>query len=200
MNEKKIELIQQDIEQINKQLKLSDKNKQFDLINRIIRTWSGIGFAPSKGLVNWSAFYNDRILEVNGARVPDLFDYDWQEDLRQLKNNLEILIEELQNEPLQSTSKMTEQGTSININNNNINSNANIITVTLSQTIQQLEQTNLTKEELAVIKQMLTELENLKGKKKDTIWEKAKKILAWLGDKAFDVGIAVLPYIMAALA
>lgn len=64
MNEKKIELIQQDIEQINVLLKLPDKNKQFDLINRVVETWKGIGFNPSKGLVNWNAFYNDRMLEV----------------------------------------------------------------------------------------------------------------------------------------
>ena len=95
---------------------------------------------------------------------------------------------------------MTEQGTTININNNSINSNTNIITVTLSQTIQQLEQTDLTKEELAVIMQMLTELENLRGKKKDTIWEKVKKIMAWLADKTVDVGIAIVPYLFSALA
>ena len=95
---------------------------------------------------------------------------------------------------------MTEQGTTININNNNINSNTNIITVTLSQTIQQLEQTDLTKEELAVIMRMLAELENLKGKKKDTIWEKVKKVMAWLADKTVDVGIAIIPYLLSALA
>ena len=55
-------------------------------------------------------------------------------------------------------------------------------------------------EELAEIMVMLADLDSLKGKKKDTIWNKAKNILSWLGDKAFDVGIAVLPYIMAALA
>lgn len=75
-----------------------------------------------------------------------------------------------------------------------------MVTVTLSQTIQELNKTYLTKEELAEIMVMLADLDSLKGKKKDTIWNKAKNILSWLGDKAFDVGIAVLPYIMAALA
>lgn len=118
MNEKKIELIQQDIEQINVLLKLPDKNKQFDLINRVVETWKGIGFNPSKGLVNWNAFYNDRMLEVNGVQVPDLYDYDWQEDLRQLKNNLEILIEELKSKSTENPKdRTTEKQPQIVINN-----------------------------------------------------------------------------------
>lgn len=47
---------------------------------------------------------------------------------------------------------------------------------------------------------VLTELENLKGKKKDTIWEKVKKVMAWLADKTVDVGIAIVPYLLSALA
>ena len=150
MNEKKIELIQQDIEQINVLLKLPDKNKQFDLINRVVETWKGIGFNPSKGLVNWNAFYNDRMLEVNGVQVPDLYDYDWQEDLRQLKNNLEILIEELKSKSTENPKDRTTEKQPQIVINNVIN-----ITVTLSQTLQELNKTSLNKEELTQIMTML---------------------------------------------
>ena len=195
MNEKKIELIQQDIEQINVLLKLPDKNKQFDLINRVVETWKGIGFNPSKGLVNWNAFYNDRMLEVNGVQVPDLYDYDWQEDLRQLKNNLEILIEELKSKSTENPKDRTTEKQPQIVINNVIN-----ITVTLSQTLQELNKTSLNKEELTQIMTMLIDLDSLKGKKKSAVWDKVKIILLWLGDKAVDVGIAVLPFVMSALA
>lgn len=47
---------------------------------------------------------------------------------------------------------------------------------------------------------MLIDLDSLKGKKKSAVWDKVKNILLWLGDKAVDVGIAVLPFVMSALA
>lgn len=155
----------------------------------------GIGFNPSKGLVNWNAFYNDRMLEVNGVQVPDLYDYDWQEDLRQLKNNLEILIEELKSKSTENPKDRTTEKQPQIVINNVIN-----ITVTLSQTLQELNKTSLNKEELTQIMTMLIDLDSLKGKKKSAVWDKVKNILLWLGDKAVDVGIAVLPFVMSALA
>lgn len=195
MNEKKIELIQRDIELINGLLAQSDKDKQFSAIDRIIKTWRGIGFNPSKGLINWSAFYNDRMLEVNGVQVPDFYDYDWEEDLRQLKNNLEILIEELKSKRTENPKDRTTEKQPQIVINNVIN-----ITVSLSQTLQELNKTSLNKEELTQIMTMLIDLDSLKGKKKGAVWDKVKSILLWLGDKAVDVGIAVLPFVMSALA
>ena len=48
--------------------------------------------------------------------------------------------------------------------------------------------------------QKKTQLENLKRKKKETITEKVKKVMAWLADKTVDVGIAIVPYLLSALA
>lgn len=204
MNEKKIEALEKDIETA-KSLENADNMKLFSFIERMVSAWKDESFDIKSGLTSFFEYqelknkksldYIDNIMKMNGPGA-----FLWKFDFERLKLNLEILKEELQKKPLQTTSKMTEQGTTININNNNINSNTNIITVTLSQTIQQLEQTDLTKEELSVIMQMLTELENLKGKKKDTIWEKVKKIMAWLADKTVDVGIAIVPYLLSALA
>ena len=126
-----------------------------------------------------------------GGPSPNPINYDWDDDLKRLVSNLEIHKEDLQKE---GSSKQLNPLVTIN------NTNTKMVTVTLSQTIQELNKTYLTKEDLAEIMVMLADLDSLKGKKKDTIWNKAKNILSWLGDKAFDVGIAVLPYIMAALA
>ena len=128
--------------------------------------------------------------------VRDVNDYNWDEDLSQLIRNLEILEEELRSERQQKPTarKVPNQDPKV-IVNTYVN-----VHITLSQTIQALHKTSLSKNELAEITQMLAELEESKGKQKNTVWGKAKKILAWLGDKAVDVGIAVLPYIMAAIA
>lgn len=66
--------------------------------------------------------------------------------------------------------------------------------------MQELNKTSLNKEELTQIMTMLIDLDSLKGKKKSAVWDKVKNILLWLGDKAVDVGIAVLPFVMSALA
>ena len=153
MNEKKIEAIEKDIETA-KSLENADNMKLFSFIERMVSAWKDESFDIKSGLTSFIEYqelknkksldYIDNIMKMNGPGA-----FLWKFDFERLKLNLEILKEELQKKPLQTTSKMTEQGTTININNNNINSNTNIITVTLSQTIQQLEQTDLTIELLS---------------------------------------------------
>ena len=153
MNEKKIEAIEKDIETA-KSLENADNMKLFSFIERMVSAWKDESFDIKSGLTSFIEYqelknkksldYIDNIMKMNGPGA-----FLWKSDFERLKLNLEILKEELQKKPLQTTSKMTEQGTTININNNNINSNTNIITVTLSQTIQQLEQTDLTIELLS---------------------------------------------------
>lgn len=149
MNEKKIEAIEKDIETA-KSLENADNMKLFSFIERMVSAWKDESFDIKSGLTSFIEYqelknkksldYIDNIMKMNGPGA-----FLWKSDFERLKLNLEILKEELQKKPLQTTSKMTEQGTTININNNNINSNTNIITVTLSQTIQQLEQTEFYK-------------------------------------------------------
>ena len=153
MNEKKIEALEKDIETA-KSLENADNMKLFSFIERMVSAWKDESFDIKSGLTSFIEYqelknkksldYIDNIMKMNGPGA-----FLWKSDFERLKLNLEILKEELQKKPLQTTSKMTEQGTTININNNNINSNTNIITVTLSQTIQQLEQTDLTIELLS---------------------------------------------------
>lgn len=153
MNEKKIEALEKDIETA-KSLENADNMKLFSFIERMVSAWKDESFDIKSGLTSFFEYqelknkksldYIDNIMKMNGPGA-----FLWKFDFERLKLNLEILKEELQKKPLQTTSKMTEQGTTININNNNINSNTNIITVTLSQTIQQLEQTDLTIELLS---------------------------------------------------
>ena len=191
MNTKKIELIDNDIEEAANLIGSKDKFKQLKLIEKVKNAWATKEFDPLSGLMVYKKYQTDYIPAMYGGPSPNPINYDWDDDLKRLVSNLEIHKEDLQKE---GSSKQLNPLVTIN------NTNTNMVTVTLSQTIQELNKTYLTKEELAEIMVMLADLDSLKGKKKDTIWNKAKNILSWLGDKAFDVGIAVLPYIMAALA
>ena len=191
MNTKKIELIDKDIEEAANLIGSKDKFKQLKLIEKVKNAWATKEFDPLSGLMVYKKYQTDYIPAMYGGPSSNPINYDWDDDLKRLVSNLEIHKEDLQKE---GSSKQLNPLVTIN------NTNTNMVTVTLSQTIQELNKTYLTKEELAEIMVMLADLDSLKGKKKDTIWNKAKNILSWLGDKAFDVGIAVLPYIMAALA
>lgn len=53
------------------------------------------------------------------------------------------------------------------------------------------EQTKEVLEKIAEIEKIVTSKDNKKTK-----WEKAKPILAWIGDKSVDVGIALLPLLL----
>lgn len=197
MNEKKIELIRQDIDRAKSLLSSKNREEQYKFIKKAVDAWSNKKCDISKGLMELKKYQQDNIeFNFSFGDVRDVNDYNWDEDLSQLIRNLEILEEELRSERQQKPTarKVPNQDPKV-IVNTYVN-----VHITLSQTIQALHKTSLSKNELAEITQMLAELEESKGKQKNTVWGKAKKILAWLGDKAVDVGIAVLPYIMAAIA
>lgn len=197
MNEKKLELIRQDIEKAKELLCSKSKEEQFKFIKRAIDVWSNKKVDISKGLMQLKKYREDYFeFDCIFNDVRDVKGYNWREDLTQLIDNLEMLEEEVKSEKqLQPSAKKVS-----NQNQNVVVNNYVHVTVTLSQTIQELNKTSLSKAEFAEIMQMLVELENSKGKHKNTAWDKAKRILAWLGDKAVDVGIAVLPYIVSAIA
>lgn len=197
MNERKLELIRQDIERAKSLLSSKNREEQYKFIKKAVDAWSNKKCDISKGLMELKKYQQDNIeFNFSFGDVRDVNDYNWDEDLSQLIRNLEILEEELRSERQQKPTarKVPNQDPKV-IVNTYVN-----VHITLSQTIQALHKTSLSKNELAEITQMLAELEESKGKQKNTVWGKAKKILAWLGDKAVDVGIAVLPYIMAAIA
>lgn len=79
------------------------------------------------------------------------------------------------------------------------NTNEVNITVSFEQAREQIEDmTSLTNEETEEILAKISELEEIinskdKGKHK---WEKAKKVLVWLADKSFDVGMVLLPLLL----
>ena len=197
MNEKKLELIRQNIEKAKDLMNLKNKEEQYKFIKRVIEAWSDKKVDVSKGLRQLKKYRQDNFdFNFSLGDVRDVKDYNWHEDLTQLIRNLEMLEEEVKSErQSKSTAKKVSSQNQNVVVNNYVN-----VTVTLSQTIHELNRTSLSKDELAEIMQMLAELEESKGKHKNTVWGKAKKVLAWLGDKAVDVGIAVLPYIMAAIA
>ena len=197
MNERKLELIRQDIERAKSLLSSKNREEQYKFIKKAVDAWSNKKCDISKGLMELKKYQQDNIkFNFSFGDVRDVNDYNWDEDLSQLIKNLEILEEELRSERQQKPTarKVPNQDAKVVVNTY-VN-----VHITLSQTIQALNKTSLSKNELAEITQMLVELEESKGKQKNTVWGKAKKILAWLGDKAVDVGIAVLPYIMAAIA
>jgi MinD-like ATPase involved in chromosome partitioning or flagellar assembly len=197
MNERKLELIRQDIDRAKSLLSSKNREEQYKFIKKAVDAWSNKKCDISKGLMELKKYQQDNIeFNFSFGDVRDVNDYNWDEDLSQLIRNLEILEEELRSERQQKPTarKVPNQDPKV-IVNTYVN-----VHITLSQTIQALHKTSLSKNELAEITQMLAELEESKGKQKNTVWGKAKKILAWLGDKAVDVGIAVLPYIMAAIA
>ena len=197
MNERKLELIRQDIDRAKSLLSSKNREEQYKFIKKAVDAWSNKKCDISKGLMELKKYQQDNIeFNFSFGDVRDVNDYNWDEDLSQLIRNLEILEEELRSERQQKPTarKVPNQDPKV-IVNTYVN-----VHITLSQTIQALHKTSLSKNELAEITQMLAELEDSKGKQKNTVWGKAKKILAWLGDKAVDVGIAVLPYIMAAIA
>ena len=197
MNERKLELIRQDIDRAKSLLSSKNREEQYKFIKKAVDAWSNKKCDISKGLMELKKYQQDNIeFNFSFGDVRDVNDYNWDEDLSQLINNLEILEEELRSERQQKPTarKVPNQDPKVVVNTY-VN-----VHITLSQTIQALNKTSLSKNELAEITQMLAELEESNGKQKNTVWGKAKKILAWLGDKAVDVGIAVLPYIMAAIA
>lgn len=197
MNERKLELIRQDIDRAKSLLSSKNREEQYKFIKKAVDAWSNKKCDISKGLMELKKYQQDNIeFNFSFGDVRDVNDYNWDEDLSQLIRNLEILEEELRSERQQKPTarKVPNQDPKV-IVNTYVN-----VHITLSQTIQALHKTSLSKNELAEITQMLAELEESKGKQKNTVWGKTKKILAWLGDKAVDVGIAVLPYIMAAIA
>ena len=197
MTERKLELIRQDIDRAKSLLSSKNREEQYKFIKKAVDAWSNKKCDISKGLMELKKYQQDNIeFNFSFGDVRDVNDYNWDEDLSQLIRNLEILEEELRSERQQKPTarKVPNQDPKV-IVNTYVN-----VHITLSQTIQALHKTSLSKNELAEITQMLAELEESKGKQKNTVWGKAKKILAWLGDKAVDVGIAVLPYIMAAIA
>lgn len=146
-----------------------------------------------------------------GAYVPDWgkgmygynpefgFNYELIEE-SSFEHNLSLMSSKLQGyamglEPPPKTNYHPINEVTVSVNNTNeVN-----ITVSFEQAREQIEDmTSLTNEETEEILAKISELEeiiNSKDKWKHK-WEKAKKVLFWLADKSFDVGMVLLPLLL----
>lgn len=146
-----------------------------------------------------------------GAYVPDwnkgmygyILDFGFDHpalSLSSLTNNLNLMKSKLEGYAL-GFEKPTQKNysPSNNVNVNVSNTNEVNVTVSFDQVREQIEDmTSLTNEETEEILAKISELEEIinskdKGKHK---WEKAKKVLVWLADKSFNVGMALLPLLL----
>ena len=155
MNERKLELIRQDIERAKSLLSSKNREEQYKFIKKAVDAWSNKKCDISKGLMELKKYQQDNIeFNFSFGDVRDVNDYNWGEDLSQLIKNLEILEEEIKLERQQkpTTTTVSNQDPRVVVNNY-VN-----VTVTLSQTIHELNKTSLSKDELAEIIQILAEL------------------------------------------
>lgn len=197
MNEKKIDLIRQDIEKAQGLVSSKNKEEQYKFIKKVVDTWSDKKVDISKGLMELKKYRQDNFgFNFSLRDASDVRHYNWHEDLEQLINNLQMLEEEVKSErqPKSVAPKISSQNQNVVVNNY-VN-----VTVALSKTIQELSKAEISKDQFSQITQMLVDLEESKGKPRNTVWGKAKKILAWLADKTIDVGVAVLPYLVGIIA
>ena len=120
--------------------------------------------------------------------------------LKELIEQMEVYRAELLDEyNTQQNQNQTNQQ-NININNQNNNTaNASINqNITIKSTIEDINKISdniLDKEAKEYLEEILYSIEALKEKNKDKAKEKVFKVLKYIIDKGFEVGIAILPYL-----
>lgn len=114
-----------------------------------------------------------------------------------LKNYINKLLKPSHNAKKVERDKIVQQ---ININNTNENSNKNEVKIELTidnminNVLKEVEEDdNLKDEELAEIKAIIAELNQIINEKPKKKWEKCKEIMKWLGDKTIKFGKWFIP-------
>ena len=142
--------------------------------------------------------------------VSEIFNYDFDEfciksNIPEELNRLEQLIEQMEVYRAELIDEYnTEQNktnpANININNQNNNTanasiNQNITIKSTIEDINKIPDNILDKEAKEYLEEILYSIETLKEKNKDKAKEKVFKVLKYIIDKGFEVGIAILPYL-----
>lgn len=159
---------------------------------------------------NYEAIYNIicndesiglyRFAQNSEAILVELFDKFTEDDKRKIKKKI-IEIRE-RNKKNNSDINSKSNNESINIYNNPINNNTanasinqNITIKSTIEDINKIPENILDKETKEYLEEILYSIETLKEKNKDKAKEKVFKVLKYIIDKGFKVGIAILPYL-----
>ena len=159
---------------------------------------------------NYEAIYNIicndesiglyRFAQNSEAILVELFDKFTEDDKRKIKKKI-IEIRE-RNKKNNSDINSKSNNESINIYNNPINNNTanasinqNITIKSTIEDINKIPENILDKETKEYLEEILYSIETLKEKNKDKAKEKVFKVLKYIIDKGFEVGIAILPYL-----
>lgn len=117
---------------------------------------------------------------------------DYTADLQLIKGRLEVYRSQL----IADFSKSSSQNISLtSTSTSSATANVAIDISQVSIQIQQLPETVLDEEHKNMLRLMLLDLEEARGKSKEEAHPKLQKLLGWLSDKGVDVAIAALPYI-----
>lgn len=178
-----IEMIEQDIERINKQLSSETDDGLWELFREIDGKYHACVKDWHLGM--WGSF-----LQNDGLNFPSLRD-----NPENLKENLAFMRAKLQTFRFQmnATSTPMPAATSLSVVNN-IN-----VTLTFDDVRKQIDDmTALSQSETDEIQEKINELERLLKEKtpKKKKWEKIKPIISFVLDKGADVAIAVLSLII----
>lgn len=134
------------------------------------------------------------------ALLVALFDKFIENDKRKIKEKIIEIIE--RNKENNSDTNLKSNNESINIYNNPVNNNTanasinqNITIKSTIEDINKIPDNILDKETKEYLEEILYSIETLKEKNKDKAKEKVFKVLKYIIDKGFEVGIAILPYL-----
>ena len=158
------------------------------------------------GASNYYIIYNGRnigeytFFKNSKLILMKLFDAFIEEDKIKIKEKI-IEIRE-RNKKNNSDINSKSNNESINIYNNPINNNTanasinqNITIKSTIEDINKIPENILDKEAKEYLEEILYSIETLKEENKDKAKEKVFKVLKYIIDKGFEVGIAILPYL-----
>lgn len=154
----------------------------------------------------YNIIYNDesiglyRFAQNSEAILVELFDKFTENDKIKIKEKI-IEIRE-RNKENNSDINLKSNNESINIYNNSVNNNTanasinqNITIKSTIKDINKIPDNILDKEAKEYLEEILYSIETLKEENKDKAKEKVFKVLKYIIDKGFEVGIAILPYL-----
>lgn len=116
--------------------------------------------------------------ELNGVHVI----YDYMGDVNLLKQKLTSYKISCNVEVASNPGQVINVNTNVSVN------------ITLDQALENVNKAQLSEEDKDYIKEQLAVVSVKKGNK-EKVWEAAKGLIKWLGDKSVEAGIAALPYI-----
>ena len=185
LHKEMIEMIDQDINRIEYELKKGDDTSRWKMFREMDGKYQSCIKHFYEGM--WLSVPNKNVLHF-----PQLQQYpDYViENLEMVKSKLLTYRFEA-NAIAGQIPKVSEKQSGIIVTvNNNVN-----INITFEEVREKIEDmTSLTDNETKEILDKINEIETIinSNEKKKTKWEKAKPVLTWLADKSFDVGVAIL--------